>query len=397
MSRPYKSLFIATWYPNVSNPEEGIFIRRHARVLLDVGVDVRVVYVRLGTHRRRVQAKNEDGLIVFRAEARLARLGSRALQQIVNGWRYMLAMAQAVRVATRDWTPDIIHAHVLHPGGLAALVASCVFRVPFLVTEHSAEYLPQVGGFARLPWLVRTIDRLVARQAAVVTTVSRTLRDAMRDCGLDAEYHVIGNVVELCNEHQVRDSDSACNRRRKHLIAHVSSMTESSKNVSGLLRAVRLLAERRRDFVVVLAGEGPDTDALRKLSHELGLDRGIVRFVGRLSEQRVMDLLRRAAFVVMSSNYETFSVVLAESLACGTPVVATRCGGPEEYIDDEMGILVSPGDEAELADAMDRMLQTFPTYDSARMRAHIAKHYGAEAIASKFLEIYDTLLEHRRA
>src|SRR4029079_1074858 len=108
-----------------------------------------------------------------------------------------------------------------------------------------------------------------------------------------------------------------------------------------------------------------DAAEVRSLVQVLGLaDR--VRFLGEVAPNDVAALMRRSALLVVPSRRETFSLVTAEALASGTPVVATRCGGPEEIITEATGQLVDVDDAAALAIAIERALGR--TYDRAALR-----------------------------
>ena len=107
---------------------------------------------------------------------------------------------------------------------------------------------------------------------------------------------------------------------------------------------------------LVVAGDGPDLDDVRRQTMALGLaDR--VSFTGALSRQGVLELFRAADASVLSSAWENFPHTVVEALAAGTPVIATAVGGVAEVVRDEVnGLLVPPGDAAALAAAIRRFL-----------------------------------------
>lgn len=106
---------------------------------------------------------------------------------------------------------------------------------------------------------------------------------------------------------------------------------------------------------LLLAGEGPDREVLEARAAELGLD-GRVRFLGAQSHASVSELFRAADASLLSSDWENFPHAVVESLAVGTPVIATAVGGVRELIEDSVnGLLVPPRDPTELARAIDRL------------------------------------------
>jgi glycosyltransferase involved in cell wall biosynthesis len=141
-----------------------------------------------------------------------------------------------------------------------------------------------------------------------------------------------------------------------------------SGNGSGLAFAGRLTPQKslevalealaRTDGVeLVVAGDGPEREALEARAAALGLgDR--VRFVGPKSRAEVLALFRDSAATVLSSSWENFPHTVVESLAVGTPVIATRTGGVAEVVEDgRNGLLVESGDVEALAAAIRRYFE----------------------------------------
>ena len=81
-------------------------------------------------------------------------------------------------------------------------------------------------------------------------------------------------------------------------------------------------------------------------------------------------------------------MVLAESLACGTPVVATRCGGPEDIVTDQVGALVEPENPLALADGIERVLNRPGGFDPIALRAYALERFSWDRISKQYLELY---------
>ena len=92
-------------------------------------------------------------------------------------------------------------------------------------------------------------------------------------------------------------------------------------------------------------------------------------------------------------------MVVVEALACGTPVVATRCGGPEEIITtDRVGVLVPPEDPEALARGIEQALDRQPRYDPAELRAHALNRFGVDSVAARVNQVYEeTVRDYRSA
>ena len=96
---------------------------------------------------------------------------------------------------------------------------------------------------------------------------------------------------------------------------------------------------------------------------------------------------------VLASRYETFGVVYIEALACGKPVIATKCGGPNSIVNENNGYLVNIDDIEALSNSMKLMFQNIENYDARLIRKECEKKYNPQVIASELEEIYLNLLK----
>ena len=172
-------------------------------------------------------------------------------------------------------------------------------------------------------------------------------------------------------------------------ILHICCFCEEQKNNFGLLRAVKELSRERNDFRLIMVGTGVDFDTTRNYAEKLRLTREKVEFMGKIQPPEVKQQLEKSCFLVSFSNYETASVVFYESLACGKPVVVTAVGGVTEIMCPQNGILVKAGDEADLKNALSRMLDTYQTYDSADI-SHRAEEFSFARVGEKYSRIYQS-------
>jgi L-malate glycosyltransferase len=166
-----------------------------------------------------------------------------------------------------------------------------------------------------------------------------------------------------------------------------------TKGVDVLLRAMRVLLDRRPRSRLVLVGGGfyRDTrrqgDQLQRLAVELGVQ-SQVQFVGMKTPVEVAACMRESALLVLPSRRETFGSVLVEALACGTPVVATRCGGPEDIVNEKVGQLAPPEDVPALAGAMEHVLAHRDEYDPTELRTYALERFSWELVARRTMDLY---------
>jgi glycosyltransferase involved in cell wall biosynthesis len=191
---------------------------------------------------------------------------------------------------------------------------------------------------------IRAATRLAVRRAAGLVAVSGWLRDrleavvpeaagrvAVIDCGVDLDRFAPASAAEAraAVGWQPEGAGFVC----------VGSLTER-KNVLGLARAF----ERRGEGSLLFVGDGPLRDALA--------GRAGIRTVGPVPHTEIPRWLSAADVVCQPSLVEPFGLVTLEAMACGRSVVATRVGGPPEFVPPGAGVLVDPEDDDALAAAL---------------------------------------------
>ena len=116
-----------------------------------------------------------------------------------------------------------------------------------------------------------------------------------------------------------------------------------------------------------------------------------VTFHGLKPKPAVAEFMRRADLFVLPSLFETFSAPAAEALATGTPVLATRCGGPEEFVVDDVGVLVSPGDADALRGGLDYMLDRLQRYSRRGLSQYARERFSLEVVGAKLHAVYQAV------
>ena len=274
-------------YPGPDDPDLGTFVAQVERALADRGHEIEraVLDARSGGKRRH-----------FRLAAETARVA-------------------------RRFRPDVVYAHFLVPTGFTAAVAT---RAPLVVTAHGRD-VRNIGAYPG----IAAATRFVVRRASALIAVSEYLRRELElkipeakgkthvvDCGVDLELFAPA----------ARNGDGP-------VFVCVGSLTER-KNVVRLAEAFERLGRGRLVFV----GDGPLRARLE--------GRPGVEVVGRVPHDQVAGYIAAADVLCQPSTIEPFGQALLEAMAMERSVVATRVGGPPEFVSPEAGVLVDPLDTA---------------------------------------------------
>jgi glycosyltransferase involved in cell wall biosynthesis len=390
--KPLHILNLARWYPNRYDPMPGLFIQRHAEAVARFA-EVALVYAHgveaeTSVPLYKIDYEEKAGVRTARVYYRLPRLHIPLISPAIGLWRFFKANNKGIgRVKLADEKFDIVHVHVLTRLGVLALFYKWFHGTPYVITEHWTRYLDLREDFTG--FFKKQLTRMVVRQAAVVTTVSNDLTRAMKNHKLfNPDYRVIHNVVDTAFFEVVSKQETG----RKELL-HISCFTDVHKNISGLLRVVKKLADNRNDFHFTLVGEGEDLEKLMAYAGELKIPEQHFQFTGLLEGKTLAQTMAKADALVIFSNYENMPVVINESFVLGVPVFSTNVGGIAEMINDTTGRLIPKGDETALFSVLNAFLDDKITFKKKAIQSRAGKTFSPEAVGRELLEIYENILK----
>jgi glycosyltransferase involved in cell wall biosynthesis len=285
----------------------------------------------------------------------------------------------------RQCAARIVHAHG-YKAGVAAAVALAVAarRVPLVVTIHNLWPAAASGA-------ARAALRFVARRAALIA-VSEAVAESIRRVLPHAAVTVIGNGIEI---DEFQDGDGPAVRRElgippdATLIGYFGRLTRE-KGADLALAAISILASRRPEARLLVAGDGPERAALE------GTAGPEVCFLGERSD--VPTLLAACDAVLIPSRAEGQSLVALEAMAAGRPIVAADVGGLGAMVRAIGGPVTPTEDPAAMARAIERLLADDDLRAGliARGRAYVAEHASADCTAAAVAAVYDRLLGRKR-
>lgn len=347
-----KILFLTPWYPSNKDAMSGLFVQKHVEAVRAQGCEVRVIH----------------------------------------SWTWYDTWRQWRALRREGWIPDVVQLNVVQKQGLLALWLKRRYGIPYVIIEHWSGYLPENGAFMKLSIFKKCLYQRIAAQAEVLLTVSRRHARAMRECGIEAkQWGQINNVVDdfFFEKRQAVEIPKLRDREIKILL-HVSCFDEQAKNVKGLLQAAKSLSEKRQDWQLVLVGTGIDYQDVRAYADSLDFPDGLLRWTGELTPRQVAEEMHEADAFVLSSNFETYGVVLAEAAAAGVPILSTPVG-----IAEETGALILPKEVAQnnpprFAEYIETILWNAPQ----KATPTDTGRFSSEAVGRKLKAVYDSCL-HR--
>jgi L-malate glycosyltransferase len=384
-----KILFFASWYPDKYDDVLGIFVRNKVEAVSAL-CDTAVIYVTKDPNAKNIfdiDSKYEENVLTVRVYFRISH--NPIIQAILYNIRFLHAYYLAWKTVKQSWgTPDLIHVNVADRAGLPALLFKCLKRIPYVITEHSTPDVGFTKGEKPRPIFThRLFKKLIWKHCSIGSVDSSISKKFLEKIGITSEVLVIPNVVK-------RDNDLLQNAllppaHPKKIGLHISNLIER-KNVNEIVKAVYRLSVIRNDFEIHILGTGGQEKQLMDQALELGVLERSIFFHGYVSEEEKLKYIAGSDFHILNSDEEGFSVVTAESLCYGIPVITTDCGGPEDFTADYNGILIKRRNVDELTAAIERMLETYGSYDRARISEDAYARFAPHVIAKRTLEMYRT-------
>lgn len=292
---------------------------------------------------------------------------------------------------------DIVHAHSPLVAGQEALRLKKQRGIPLIGTFHSKYYddfLKVTKSETIAKSLLKPIIRFY-KQCDEVWAVSQSSAKVLASYGFSGPIHVMTNGTQL------RSFDPSAGRqvREQYGLGEVPTLLfvgqiDWKKNIQRVLEAASIVLKAGKPFKLVLAGQGPDAEAIRQKADSLGLS-GHLIMTGMIREPKILDALYEAAdLFVFPSLYDTFSMVIREAAAMGTPSVAVKGSCAAEAIKDRINGYLCEDEANSLAQVI---LEAFADKEANSQIGQAAKESIPvvwEQVMEDVVQRYQNLVDH---
>ncbi len=394
MSDNIRILTFSTLFPNRAQPHHGVFVENRLRHLIEHNdVTARVIapvpwfpftsdlFGDYATFAKVPRSDQRSGLeITYPRYPLIPKVGMNLTPSLM----YHAVKPLVTRLLKEGYDFDLLDAHYFYPDGVAAAYLARAIGKPFTVTARGTD----LNLIPNYPTPRRLITE-AAEQADGLITVCQALKDELVKLGIaDQKVEVLRNGVDL-ELFQPRDREAA---KRKfgvegRILLSVGHLIER-KGHHLIIEAM----PRIPDATLLIAGTGPDDAALRAQVKALGLE-DRVRFLGAIPHQEMAELYSAADALVLASSREGWANVLLETMASGTPAVATNVwGAPECITAPAAGALIPERTPEAIADTVLSLLENPPGRDTTR--AH-AEGFSWQATSQGQYDLFRSILERR--
>ena len=389
-----KLLTFSSLYPSSVRPNHGIFVETRLRYLLASGAVQSTVVApvpwfpfkseRFGEYAAYARTPSEEtrnGIRVLHPRfALLPKVGMSTAPALLAA----AALPSLRRIIREGYDFDVIDAHYYYPDGVAAAILGKLLQKPVVITARGTDInlIPQYAG-------PRRMIRWAAQRAAKSITVCEALRTSMTDLGIDAERIVaLRNGVDL-------DRFSPVDREAQRAALGLDGFTLLSVGYLIPRKAHHLIIEALTslpDTRLLIAGEGPEKENLIRLAQDLGVANRVT-MLGALPQTELRNYYGAVDAMVLASSREGWANVLLESMACGTPVVASNVWGtPEVVASPAAGVLMEERTAQGVAQAVERLRAHYP--DHAATRAY-AQGFSWDDTTNRQIALFQQVLAER--
>lgn len=374
-----KVLFIASWYATKENPIRGSFFKEQFEALNENKIHGVVLALDLRSIRKfrkwGINIKIEKGITVYTLSLPIGPLDIRIhdfLLRIFSNYVYK-------KIRKIHGKPDILHAHAVEGAGIIAYYLKKKYNIKMIITEHSSGLYDIMQGDIRYK-IYKKVYNFADRIISVSPNFIREINRIRNNNGNGINY--IPNIIDF-----EKFNISKSIKDRVFTFISIGNLV----NVKGfdlVIKSFYILNEKYKDTQLIIIGDGSEKSRLKKLVIDNGLEDKVV-FSGIVTREKIPSIINRAHCLVMGSRKETFGVVFVEALACGLPIIATKCDGPLSIVNIDNGLLVSIDSIQEMHNSMLFIYKNIDKYDRQSIRKSAKDKYSKVKMCRKILEIYN--------
>ena len=380
-----KAAIVSHTYPTRISPGQTSFIKQEAHLInsiADAEVYIPAVYALpfQKQYKRSLQIDETD--IPFH-RFRYLSFPKRKLASFTQK-----SISKRLLKSIRKQNPDLVHLHWLYPSGLA-VPSLKEAGYPVVLTIHGGDWYSNQSNQTLMPLLIRSLllcDKIICVGKKLARDISN-FRSDLQDKLVHIPHGIDTGLFNPIPDNEIIMEEIGWNREKKNLLC-IANLYHG-KGVDILIRAFSSISDRKKCHLHIVSPAGSKEakskiDQLinqHKLHHQ-------VTFYDSMKQNRLVNFIRSADLLISPSRKEGFGLVVAEAIACGTPVLATRSGGPEEIVNPDCGILVEANSTDSLSAGLESITEKLNSYQADKMHQYIKTNFSIDAKKEKLEMVY---------
>lgn len=367
-------LFLSCWYPSEENLLKGVFVKAHAHAIHLSGEKIIVLALDVSRgndfYEKRIEKfTDEQGV-----ETHIIHIRSLFYKWIyINPFHlYSVLRNYFEKEILPSFNPDVIHSNILNPCAMVGDWLASNYKKPHVITEHWSK----IDNY-----MCKNIFSFYGRRcyenARAITVVSEFLKSIVaKYVSHPSKIKIISNVIDATAFSFAPKNSSS----KKIIFTCAASWKPPKLPALFVLALEKIDSSSPKDIELNFIGEGPQLDEIKKMQLSYS-----VIYHGTISKLKIAELLHRSNYFLHASRVETFSMVCAEALATGTPVIASKVGALPELINDSNGVLAENTVEAWTTAIQIAMAAS---YNHHAISSNWSERFSREAISKLFSGVY---------
>ncbi|MDU1411446.1 MAG: glycosyltransferase [Clostridium sp.] len=378
-----KIFLLPSWYPSKEKPLDGIFFKEQAEALVKDDVEVVVINVVIKSlhdfgkekNSGQLQCYTENGVKVYKyvtynyfpklTEFYLRYYG-KTLYKVFN------------EVCKLEGNPDLVHIHSAIDVGIAYTKSKLKF--PYVITEHSTKYARNILNDTQKKYL-----KDVFQGAKDIMVVGTGLKREISKYVSENRIKIMYNPV-IMPEIKIEKDESKDKFRFFSL-----GLLSNKKGMDALIKAYNKYKKELESTELYIGGNGEEYNNLKSLIESYNLQEN-VHLLGALNRDEVSYHMKNCDCFTLASRFETFGIVFVEAMYYGKPVIGTRTGGPDSFVNDSCGILVDIDDIDAIGSAMVKIKNSYDNYDAEEIKKYCERNFSEKVIVNKVKNIYSEVI-----
>ncbi len=370
----HKVLHLPKWFPNKFDLQNGIFVEKQICAVSD-DYEQRVLSVFKDPDlASRVHVCQTTEANVTYCEISFKPFGNKILDVFMHGY---LGLIYTFKYA-KDVT--LIHTHIMGRNVFIGWLVSLLKPVKLVHTEHWSLFInpEQWKSKSRI---YKQCTVFLLKRIHKVLAVSEPLNKKLQQIYPKLNAEVIGNVIS-------ENPFSSIQKKHAFTFIHVSDLRDDIKNISGVIEAFSQFKKNTSSHAeLCIVGDGEDREKLRQKA------KGIpgIYFLGRQTNMEVYKSLNASHCLLLNSKRETFGMVILEAFSCGLPVICTKNGMSEYFVDQNSGYIIDQDNTDEFAKALEKMKTMYAQFTPEHLKEK-AKPFSKVVIGDKIKHVYKQLI-----
>lgn len=384
-----KIALVSHSYPTRQSPEQASFIKREAHLIAEsqsVEIHLPSVYA-LPFQQQYFRSRDPDeNLIPVHRFSYLSFPGRRFASNTQK------SLSKNLLRSLERQIPNVVHLHWLYPSGLAA-PAIKLAGYPVLLTIHGGDWYSNINNKRLMPILEKCLhscDKIICVGKQLKEDIGRFSSTLSKKL-IHIPHGIDTNRFYPSAKDRQNLPVSGWDIDKINILCVANLYHE--KGIDLLIRAFSKLHDKEQHHLHIISAGG---DSRTKSEIDLLIKKLSIQnqttFHRSQTHDQLADIYRASDLLVSPSRKEGFGLVVAEAIACGTPVLATRSGGPEEIINSECGTLVAAGNAKSLSDGLVQILEKLDEYQSEEMHQYIKTCFSVSAKRKRLLSVYDDVV-----